>query len=106
MTFTNNFFDLAMLIKLNWIHGVIKNSQVVVHASNPIPLEAETGGSLSLRPALLMSKCQDSQSYTEKDPILTKPNQNTLFVKLFEVYFLVNLFCRYHCYEKVLKLHM
>jgi hypothetical protein len=47
---------------------------VLVHAFNPSTQEAETGGSLSLRPAWTMEQVSGSQGSTEK-PVWEK-NQN------------------------------
>jgi hypothetical protein len=53
---------------------------MVAHTFSPSTLEAETGGSLSLRPAWSKSKFQDSQSYTETlSWKTTKQNNNKRF---------------------------
>ena len=53
---------------------------VVAFNFNPSTQEAETRRSVSLRPAGLQSKFQDSQGYTEKLCLekYQKPNQNSL----------------------------
>jgi len=48
---------------------------VAVHAFDPRTQEAETGGSLSLKPASFMDQVLDNWGYTEK-PCLEKNRMN------------------------------
>jgi hypothetical protein len=49
---------------------------VVAHAFNPSTQEAEAGRFLSSRPAWSTNEFQDSQSYTERNPVSKNNNNN------------------------------